>query len=92
MSLFEKIYFTVFGLLVISTLMYWGNLAWFHPDKLKQKFMKDAKRNPDWLFIKGYSLEFTEKYSILMMRLITLLGALSVLTVGILISISLVGK
>jgi hypothetical protein len=92
MSLFEKIYFTVFVLLFISVLIYWGNLAWFHSDELKQKLLKDAERNPDWLFMKGYSVEFTEKYSILMMRLITLLGALSILTVGILISINLVGK
>jgi len=92
MSLFEKIWFGTWGLLALMSLAYWGNLAWFHPDELKQRLMKDAQRKPDWLFIKGYSLKFTDRYGILMIRFITLLGVLSILAMGILISISLTGK
>jgi len=91
MSSFEKIYFAVFGLIFISSATYWGTLAWFYPDKLKIIFMKRAQRHPDWLFMKGYSLKFTDKYGILMMRFITLLIALIILASGILISLGLLG-
>jgi hypothetical protein len=92
MSLFEKIYFTVFGLGFIILLAYWGNLAWFHPDKLKEKYMKRVERNPDWLFFKGYSLRFSRKYSIPMIRLVTLMGALMLLVSGILLVLGRLGR
>jgi len=78
MSKFEMIYFAFFVTLYIVLIIYWGNLAWFHPEKLKEKLMKRAQQNPDWLFFKGYSLRFSERYGISMIRLITLVGALMI--------------
>ena len=78
MSQFEKLWFGTWGLIVIASIIYWGNLAWFHPDRLKKRLLDDAQRHPDWLFIKGYSLKFTERYGILMLRFTTLLVAFKV--------------
>lgn len=92
MSMFEKIWFGTWGFLGLISCLYWGNLAWFHSDQLKKRLMEHAKRNPDWLFMKGYTLKFSDKYGVLMMRFTTLLGLLSILTIGILISVNLLGK
>ena len=91
MSQFEKYYLGIFGILLTLSIIYWGNLAWFDADKLKKRLMEDAQRHPDWLFMKGYSLKFTDKYGIGMIRVITLLAALSILVLGTLISLGLVG-
>jgi hypothetical protein len=89
MSLFERIYFTTFVLIGIAALVYWGYLAWFRPDKLKEKLMKRVERNPDWLFFGGYSLRFSEEYGIPMIRLITLVVALMLLLSGCLVALQL---
>jgi len=89
MSRFEILWFGVWGTLFVLYLVYWGNLAWFHPEKLKEKLMKRARQNPDWLFFRSYSLRFSERHGISMMRLITLVGALMILTSGILIVLQL---
>ena len=91
MSQFEILWFSVWGTLVTLYLVYWGNLAWFHPEKLKEKLLKRAQQNPDWLFIKGYSLKFSEKYGVLMLRLITLTGALMILISGMLFTLGRLG-
>jgi hypothetical protein len=89
MSRFEMLWFGVWGTLFVIYLVYWGNLAWFHSEKLKEKLMKHAQQNPDWLFFKGYSLRFSERYGISMIRLITLVGALMISAVAILIALQL---
>ncbi len=91
MSQTDKIFISIWFLVLIAAISYWGNLAWFHPNKLKNKLIEEAKRKPDWLFMKGYSLKFTEKYEILMMRFTTLAGALCILAFGILIVPRLLG-
>ena len=91
MSSFEKIYFAIIGLIFLSSIIYWGNLAWFHPDKLKTRLMKRAQRHPDWLFLKGYSLKYSEKNGVLLFRLVTLVGTLILLVSGILVSLGLLG-
>ena len=91
MTLFEKVYFAIFLVLGIASLIYWENLAWFHPDKLKEKYMKRVERNPDWLFFKGYSLRFSKRYGISMIRLVTLMGALMLLVSGILFVLGRLG-
>ena len=45
--------------------------------------MKRVERNPDWLFFKGYSRSYSEKYGISMIRLITLTILLIILISGI---------
>jgi hypothetical protein len=67
--------------------LYWGNLAWFHSDELKIRLVEHAQRHPNWLFMKGYTLKFSDKYGILMMRFTTLLGALMILIGGILLAL-----
>ena len=89
MSRFEILWFGVWGTIGLLSLIYWGNLAWFHPDELKEKLMKHAERNPDWLFFKGYSLRFSKKYGISMIRLITFTATLIILTSGVLIALQL---
>ena len=84
MSRFEILWLGVWGILGILILIYWGNLAWFHPEKLKEKLMKRAERNPDWLFIKGYNLKFSKEYGVWMIRFITLVGAVMILFSGFL--------
>jgi hypothetical protein len=85
MNQFEMLWFGVWGSLWLISLTYWGVLAWLYPDKLKEKLMKRAEKYPDWFFMKGYSSNFSDKYGILMMRFITLAGALMTLAIGILI-------
>jgi hypothetical protein len=87
MSPFEKIWFGTWGLLGFISFLYWGNLAWFHSDKLKKRLMEHAQHHPDWLFMKGYTLKFSDKYGILMMRFTTLLVAIMILMGGILITL-----
>ena len=89
MSNFEALWFGVWGTLGVLSLVYWGNLAWFHPEKLKEKLMKHAQQNPDLLFFKGYSLKFSERHGISIIRLITLAGAFMIVVVGILIALQL---
>jgi len=66
-----------------------GESRMVHPEKLKEKLMKHAQENPDWLFFKGCSLKFSERHGISMIRLITLAGALMILTSGVLIALQL---
>jgi hypothetical protein len=87
MTLFEKIWFGTWGLLGLISCLYWGNLAWFHSDKLKKMLMERARRHPDWLFMKGFTFKFSDKYGILMMRITTLLGILTITIAGILITL-----
>ena len=91
MNQFEKLWFGTWGSLWLISLTYWGIFAWFYPDKLKTKLMKHAARHPDWLFMKGYRLRFSDQYGILMMRFITLVGALMTLAVGILLLLGSLG-
>ena len=81
MNSFEKTYLGMFGLILVLLISYWGRLAWFYPDKLKQRLMEDAKKNPNWLFVRGYSLKFTDKYGVLMVRFVTSMMALSILII-----------
>jgi hypothetical protein len=85
MTSFEKIYFSTFGLIAVLSLSYWGILAWFYPDKLKHKLMERARKRPDWLFMKGYSLRFSDEHGISMMRFTTLVGTLMLLIVALII-------
>jgi hypothetical protein len=87
MTVFEKIWFGTWGLLGLISCLYWGNLAWFHSDRLKGKLLKHAQRHPNWLFMKGWTLRFSDKYGVLMIRFITLLGVLMILIVGVLITV-----
>ena len=89
MSRFEILWFSIWGSLFVLSLVYWGNLAWFHSEKLKEKLMKRAQQKTDWLFFKDYSLKFSNRYGVSMIRLVTLVGALMILTTGILIVLQL---
>ena len=91
MSQFEKLWFGIWGFIGLIALLYWGILAWFYPDKLKTKFMKRAEKHPDWLFMKRYSLTFTDNYGILMFRFITLAIALMMLVAGTFILLGRLG-
>ena len=82
MSLFEKVWFGTWVLLGIIACLYWGNLAWFHSDKLKKRLIERAQQHPDWLFIKDYTLIFSDAYGIRMVRFITLVVALMLLFSG----------
>ena len=67
---------------------YWGNLAWFQPDTLKQRLIQTAERRPGNL---ESNTKFVERQGIFVMRIITFIGTLSILTLGIFIVFSLLG-
>ena len=73
-------FFVIIG---IGSILYWGYLAWFHPDKLKEKLIKDAEKRSTWPFSKTYSVDFAEKHGVRMMRFNTLVGAVIILLFGI---------
>lgn len=82
MTQFEKIWFSTFGIIALCSATYWGYAAWFRPEYLKNRLMKEAQRKPYWLFIKNGSLNYTEKFGVITIRLITLMVFLFVLVLG----------
>ena len=65
----------VWLIVALWSIIYWGNLAWFHTDKLKEKVVHHFT----WPFTKEASFTFV----VWMLRFNTLIFALSILVFGV---------
>jgi hypothetical protein len=67
------IFLGIWFVFLIVIIGYWGNLAWVHPDRLKQRLKQYAQRGPDRLLV---------------MRVVTLIGAISIIVLIIMFLLS----
>ena len=71
-NLLGLIILVVWFILLIYNLIYWTNLAWRYPDKLREIAIANAKRQPNWFPFKKYSLKRAEHQTLWPARLISL--------------------
>ena len=79
-------------IILVGALLFMGNLAWRHPDKLKAKYLVDIARYPNWFPFEKIELspDRSNRY-ISGIRIATLLGTLLILGLGLLTVLGFLG-
>lgn len=71
-NLFGSIVLIASLIWITYNLIYWNNLVWRYPDKLREIAIANVKRQPEWLPLKKYSLKRAEQQTTWPARLILL--------------------
>ena len=97
MSLFAntptKVIILGLGLIfLVWVLLYMGNLAWRHPNKLREKYLVDIAGYPKWFPFRKIDLShgYSNRY-VWSVRISTLLGTLMILVLVFLIVFGILG-
>jgi hypothetical protein len=88
-----KVIVLVLGLIfLIGAILFMGNLAWRHPDRLKERYLVDIARYPKWFPFEKIELspERSNRY-MWSIRIATLLGTLLILGLGLLTVLGFLG-
>ena len=76
MNQVSMIFLGIWFVLLMVIIGYWGNLAWFHPETLKQRLKQNPERQTD---------------RVRLLRVVTLIGVLSLIILAIFFLSSLFG-